>query len=514
MSSEPRAPNLEPAGTSTERRLNNVVLRLVKGGAARRAIAAGQADAILDPETGRAFLLPVAQRWLLEQTADLRTLPERQPLPDPRARGILDGLAAEICALDAAGVVVSANRAWRASARDCLGAGVAQGGNYLASCDAAPDRLDGIALAAGIRQVLAGERKAFRYEHACGAPAARRWLQFNVTPVDGDSGARAIVLREDITARKRGDLLLGLEYAVARVLAEATDAGAAVKGVIRAACEALHWDCGRYFRLETAASELRYHDSWGIPTPAVERFLERSRGVILHPGAGLKGRVYRSGQPLWIVPGTASADVSAAALAPETDGDGAFIFPVTLEHRTLGVLAFSGHAIQEPDDRMLQAARAIGAQLGRFLHRQQALDALRHSEARFRRLTELSTDWYWELDRDFRFTDYTGTGVLAAAKVFGKAPWELPNVVPGSADWTAHREQLGERWSFCDFEFTALHADGQPRHYCISGEPVFDEAGTFMGYWGTGLDITPRKHAELALREALDRLGGGPARVP
>lgn len=508
MNPEPRALNPGLDGTDAERKLNKVVLRLVKGGTERRAIESGQADAILDPESGRVFLLPGAQRWLLEQTAHLRPSPESLPLPAQPARATLDGLAAEICALDAAGVVVSTNRAWRAAAHDCLGAGVAQGENYLAACDSARDRLDAMTLVAGIRQVLAGERKAFRYEHACGAPPAQCWFQFKVTPAGDDSAARAIVLREDITLHKRGELLLALEYTVARGLAEAADAGAALKGVIRAVCEALHWDCGRYFHLDPAASVLRFHESWGMPLPAIEQFLEKSRGVVLHPGAGLKGRVYRSGQPLWIMPKAAEAGLSPAALAPESDNDGAFIFPVTWDNRTLGVLAFSGAAIQEPDDRMLQAVRAIGSQLGRFLHQQQFLDTLRRSEARFRRLTELSSDWYWELDREFRFTEYAGTGMLDAEQVLGRTLWELPNVVVSGADWASHQAQLGERWSFCDFEFSALRPDGQTGYYSISGEPVFDEAGSFTGYWGTGLDITRRKCAEMALRESRDQTGG------
>jgi PAS domain-containing protein len=492
------APNPESAGNG-ERRLHKAVLRLVKGGPERRAIEAGQADAILDPESGQAFLLPGAQRWLLERTAQQRT-PEYRPGPAQQA-ALLDGLAAEFCALDAAGVVVATNRAWRDCARDGLGAGIAQGSSYLAACDHDPARVDGAALAAGIRQVLAGERRAFRYEHACGAPAADRWFQFNVTTIGDDGGARAIVLREDVTVRRRHERLLSLEYAVARTLAEATDAGGALRGVIRAVCEALDWECGRYFRLDPVAAVLRSAESWGVSSPLVAQFLERSRGVVLRTDAGLKGRVFRSGQPLWVPAGTTGTDISAAALAPERDSDGAFMFPVTADARTLGVLAFSGRTIREPDDRMLQAARAIGEQLGRFLVRQQGLDAVRHDEARFRRLTTLSTDWYWQQDRTFRFTEYTGTGVLTADAVLGKTLWELPNVVAASADWDTHREQLGERWSFCDFEFTALGLDGHPRHFCISGEPTFDAAGAFTGYWGTGLDITRRKSAELALLE-------------
>lgn len=475
-------------------RLHKAILRLVKGGAERRAIAAGEADAILDPESGSAFLLPAAQRRLLErQRAEV-------PAPDRRAQSVLDGLAAGIGVLDASGTLLSTNRAWREAVPACLGAGLAEGANYLRVCDTATgaDHIDGRALAAGIRQIVAGERGTFRYEHTCELPRGQRCFAFIITPAPGGGAARAIVLREDITDRKRGESLFGLEYAVALALAEAGTTGAALKAVMQAVCESLGWDCGRYFRFDPATGVLRFQESWGLPTPAVERFLARSRDVAFHPGAGLKGRVYRSGQPLWVIAGAANA--APAALAPETESDGAFIFPVTGEGRSLGVLAFSGRGIREPDDRMLQAAQAIGSQLGRFLQQQQALEALRRSEARFKRLTVLSTDWYWEQDRDGRFTEYAGTGLPGGEHAIGKRLWELPDVAATSADWADHQAQIGERWSFCDFEFTATNADGQPGYYSVSGEPVFDATGTFTGYWGTGLDITRRRRAEIALR--------------
>lgn len=504
MAASPADANPDPTLREGDRRLERAVLRLVKGGPERRAIEAGEADAILDHASGGAFLLPATQRWLLERTAHVRARAEGRPLPDP---ALLEALPVELCALDAAGVVVRSNRAWRASARDCLGTGVAPGHDYLACCDAAPHRVDGSALAAAIRQVIAGERRAFRYEHRCGA---RLWLQFDVTAVDGGGTARALVLREDISGRKHDEALLKLECAVARILCESADTAAALQGTIRAVCEALHWDCGRYFRFEPAAFELRCQESWGIPAPAVARFLAQSRGLVVRADAGLEGRVHRSGQPLWLVAGAAAA-AAPMALAPARDHEGAFLFPVTVGNRALGVLAFSGDAIQAPGDRMLQAAHAIGSQLGRFLERRQALDAVRHSEARLRRLTELSTDCCWQQDRDFRFTECTGTGALTAPGTLGKALWELPGIVVASADWATHRAQLDAHWSFCDFEF-ALNADGQLRHYCISGEPVFDEAGTFLGYWGTGLDITRRKLAERA-RAARDPAGSEQAEL-
>jgi PAS domain S-box-containing protein len=480
----------EAAGPDAGRRLEKVILRLVKGGPERLAIEAGQADAIIDPANGTVILLPEVQRQARNR----------------HIGSALDGLTAHIAVLDPAGVVLAANKTWRdaaATRQTRIGPGVAVGASYLAACAAADgsERVDGIAIAAGIRQVIAGERRHFRYDHACASPAGPRWFTLSIRGVADDPPARAVVYCEDVTERKRGESLLALEHAVARCLADAGNAPAALKAVIRAVCETQGWDCGRYFRLDPAAGVLRHEESWGVPTAAVEQFLEKSRDLVVRPGAGLKGRVYQTGQPLWIRGGAQDADLSQTALAPGTDMDGAFAFPVMSEDQTIGVLAFSHHTVRAPDDRMLQTVHSIGSQLGRFLQRQQALDTLRRNEARFRKLTELSNDWYWEQDRDFRFTQSVGHGILGAGEVLGRTLWELPNIVTDDDEWVTHRSHLDARWSFCDLEFAAVRPDGQLSYYCINGEPTYDEAGTFTGYCGTGLNITDRKLAEIALRE-------------
>jgi hypothetical protein len=77
---------------------------------------------------------------------------------------------------------------------------------------------------------------------------------------------------------------------------------------------------------------------------------------------------------------------SGAWIAPARCGEnGACVFPVTTDDKVIGVLAFSGSNIREPDDRMLQA-----------------VDALRRSEMRFRVLNDLTSDWHWEQDSHCR----------------------------------------------------------------------------------------------------------------
>jgi len=134
------------------------------------------------------------------------------------------------------------------------------------------------------------------------------------------------------------------------------------------------------------------------------------------------------------------------------------------------------------------------------------LASLRESEERFRKLTALSSDWYWEQDAEFRLTfmskllgEKTG---LRAPDYLGRRRWEQPALNLSEADWARHRAQLERREPFRDFEMQRASPDGGVRWLSISGEPVFDGDGNFRGYRGIGRDITQEKLAEQALRES------------
>ena len=412
------------------------------------------------------------------------------------ARAILDSLGAPIAVLDRAGVVISSNQAWLmlAAIRPGIGAGVAQGANYLAVCESAlgNDRVDGTTIAAAIRQVIAGDRMHFHYDYAFDSPTGRRWLELKFAGVAGTDTARAIISCEDITERKRGELLLGLEHQVQRALAVAADIPDALRSVIRAVCEAEGWDCGRYFGLDRTADVLRIEESWGLPLPLVQEFLGRSRDMVFRKDAGLAGRVFQSGQPLWILDPIRAADTSPRALAPETGDGGAFVFPVTARGGIIGVLAFTNRIVRKPDDRMLQTMEFIGCQLGHCVQQKKEIETLRENARHLRLLVDVSCDWSWKQDSRFRFTEIVGPHPFGTAEIIGRTHWELPNVILAKSKWATHQSLLAERWCFCDLEFAVVRPGEEHRYYSISGVPLFDEAGVFAGYCGTGLDVTVR----------------------
>jgi len=148
----------------------------------------------------------------------------------------------------------------------------------------------------------------------------------------------------------------------------------------------------------------------------------------------------------------------------------------------------------------------------RAAHRQAQRDLI-ESEERFRSLTGMSSDFYWESDTEHRLTHRASAdkkvstvSVFRQGAQIGERRWEIPYLSPDEAGWEGHRAVLDAHRPFRDFELSRLGTDGTERHISISGDPVFDESGAFKGYRGVGTDITARKRSEQALRDSAEKL--------
>ena len=129
--------------------------------------------------------------------------------------------------------------------------------------------------------------------------------------------------------------------------------------------------------------------------------------------------------------------------------------------------------------------------------------ALREGEARFRDLTELSSDWYWEQDAELRFTQISSRVhefALGAEDDIGKLRWEISRLHMTNEQWQPHEAALAARRPFQDFVYQRYDVYGNLRIISVSGRPIFDEAGRFQGYRGTGRDITEQTRAEEQIR--------------
>jgi diguanylate cyclase (GGDEF)-like protein/PAS domain S-box-containing protein len=330
----------------------------------------------------------------------------------------------------------------------------------------------------------------------------------------------------NVTRRIQSDQLLRLEHQIARALSEAEDATAGIRAVLRAICESQEWVCGRHFALDEAAGLLRFKDAWCIADPAIEQFAHYSRELTFLPGQGLSGAVLQTGEAVWSTDAGNDPRIKIQhfkQLLAEAGIRGAFAFPIVSEGERIGVLTFSSRSLREPDERLLEAVRAIGSQVGQFLQRKRAEDALRDSEARFRSLTQMSSDFFWETDARGRFTQVVhGPNYVSqfGGVIVGKTAWELPSTTPDEAGWARLRATVEAHEPIRDFEFGRPRADGAVRYFSVSGEPRVAADGAFLGYRGVGRDITEevlsREHiASLAYSDPLTGLSNrtslGPA---
>jgi len=115
------------------------------------------------------------------------------------------------------------------------------------------------------------------------------------------------------------------------------------------------------------------------------------------------------------------------------------------------------------------------------------------SEARFRRLTELSSDWYWEQDENGRFTKIFGPVFEMLGIRFNEALdniWDDQDISWNETERDILKANLAGRRPFLDFVYSRTNPDGLQQYLMVSGEPMFDLSGRFAGYRGIGKDVT------------------------
>ena len=255
------------------------------------------------------------------------------------------------------------------------------------------------------------------------AAGEKIWVSVSGEPMFDDGGAFKGYngVGKDITARKRAAQLRELEHTVTRSLAEADSVPEALRGAIRAVCNTAGWDCGRYFSADAKAGVLRFSVGWGVQVEAVQRFIAGSRGITYASGEGLSGRVWQTGQPLWVTDVSVDKRSAQRSLSRASGMRGAFVFPVIAEGRTIGVLGFNSRNLRQPEAELPQAIGVIGSQIGQFLQRKQAEAQRQEIELQFRRTFELAGTGLAHIGLDQRFIRVN----RRLCEIFGHAESEL-----------------------------------------------------------------------------------------
>jgi diguanylate cyclase (GGDEF)-like protein/PAS domain S-box-containing protein len=125
-----------------------------------------------------------------------------------------------------------------------------------------------------------------------------------------------------------------------------------------------------------------------------------------------------------------------------------------------------------------------------------AAAALRKSERRLTTFVEMSADWFWEQDANFRFVIDSKIPLTSRSTDVGMTRWELADPAMDESRWVTHKADLEARRPFRDFRWERIQIDGRRRYMSTSGDPLFDDDGKFLGYHGTGRDVSEQRRTE------------------
>ncbi len=232
---------------------------------------------------------------------------------------------------------------------------------------------------------------------------------------------------------------------------------------------------------------------------------------IVDDGTSIAVPVFRDGK-VAVVNDFATHPVASgwAADARPLNVNAAVVLPLRSGDAIVGVLSVYASERGHFDGELAALMGDLADNLG-FAHAKLANErAVAESEERFRALTMMASDWYWETDREHRFTRMSqglqnDDGSFDAASVIGKTRWDFDLMVMDQKAMQAHRDALDRRAPFRDFEYHRVGPDGKLTIRSISGEPVFDQEGRFTGYRGVGRNVTRQRLAEEDLRASEER---------
>ncbi len=192
-------------------------------------------------------------------------------------------------------------------------------------------------------------------------------------------------------AQRRADQHRNARLAVTQALNRAATLDEAAVGVLQALGENIAWEAGTFWMVSDDQQRLECRAQWQRPTAPLLEFAAITRRFTFATGVGLPGRVWKSGEPAWIVDSSRDEDFPRAAAATRLGLGCGFACPVTVGQRLLGVIEFFARNATPTDVELLETVADVTANFGQFIERKAAEQELQRSETQLAEFFENAT---------------------------------------------------------------------------------------------------------------------------
>jgi len=228
------------------------------------------------------------------------------------------------------------------------------------------------------------ERKDFEWDFRLLLPdGSTKNIHGTGHPVTNERGemVELVGTHADVTERKRTEARLTVQYRTARALAESETLAEAVPRILQAICEPLGWDYGIHWDADWKANVLRWAGSWHTTLLDLTEAENVARELTSSPGAGMCGRVWATGRPLWFSD-LGSHQLERADVLEQSGLRSAVAFPIVVGTKVLSTIQLFSRAVRPEDSQTLELLMTVSGQIGPLIERQRAEEALNRSEER------------------------------------------------------------------------------------------------------------------------------------
>jgi diguanylate cyclase (GGDEF)-like protein/PAS domain S-box-containing protein len=185
----------------------------------------------------------------------------------------------------------------------------------------------------------------------------------------------------DVTERRRAERRQVMHHAVTRILADAFDLQQAMLKVIETICRTFEWDYAAHWAWHAGDGALHRRETWGVDVPEIREIQQGVDRIRVEPrlhGTGLLRKAFTYAQPVWISDVTLDSTFGREHLARRAGLRAAFAFPLVRGQDVLGVLEFFHGDVREPDPLLIEIAAALGSEIGQYIVRMQAEQAVKY----------------------------------------------------------------------------------------------------------------------------------------